>query len=100
MEGNLDPWLAIFGMAVLTYATRVGGIIVTERIKPGRKVEAFLKAVPVAVLVSIVAPAVLAAGPAEMMAGAAVLAVTVYTRNLLLGIVVGVSLVYVLRSVL
>lgn len=84
-------------MALATYATRIGGIIVTERLNPGRKVEAFLQAVPVAVLVSIVAPAVLAAGPAEMIAGAAVLAVTVRTRNLLLGIVVGVGVVFALR---
>lgn len=58
-------WITIAG-AVATYLTRVGGHLVIsrfERIHP--RVEAGLNAVPAAVLTTLVAPAVLSAGPAE-----------------------------------
>ncbi len=58
-------WIIIAG-AVATYLTRIGGHLVLsrfERIHP--RVEAGLNAVPAAVLTTLVAPAVLTAGPAE-----------------------------------
>ncbi|PWJ83946.1 putative membrane protein [Pseudaminobacter salicylatoxidans] len=58
-------WIIIAG-AVATYLTRVGGHLVIsrfERIHP--RVEAGLNAVPAAVLTTLVAPAMLDAGPAE-----------------------------------
>jgi uncharacterized membrane protein len=59
-------WIIIAG-AVLTYLTRVGGHLVLsrfERIHP--RVEAGLNAVPAAVLTTLVAPAVMSGGPAEI----------------------------------
>lgn len=56
----------IIAAAVATYLTRVGGHLVIsrfERVHP--RVEAGLNAVPAAVLTTLVAPAVLSAGPAE-----------------------------------
>jgi uncharacterized membrane protein len=61
-------WIIIAG-AVATYLTRVGGHLVIsrfERIHP--RVEAGLNAVPAAVLTTLVAPAALSAGPAELAA--------------------------------
>jgi uncharacterized membrane protein len=58
-------WITI-AAAIATYLTRVGGHLVIsrfERIHP--RVEAGLNAVPAAVLTTLVAPAVLGAGPAE-----------------------------------
>ncbi|MGB3540307.1 MAG: AzlD family protein [Mesorhizobium sp.] len=58
-------WI-ILTAAVATYFTRIGGHLVMsrfERIHP--RVEAGLNAVPAAVLTTLVAPAVLTAGPAE-----------------------------------
>ena len=58
-------WI-ILAAAVATYFTRIGGHLVMsrfERIHP--RVEAGLNAVPAAVLTTLVAPAVLTAGPAE-----------------------------------
>lgn len=68
-------WIIIAG-AVLTYLTRAGGHLVLsrfERIHP--RVEAGLNAVPAAVLTTLVAPAAVQGGPAEITAlvvGAAV----------------------------
>ena len=64
-------WIIIAG-AVLTYLTRAGGHLVLsrfERVHP--RVEAGLNAVPAAVLTTLVAPSVLTAGPAEILALAA-----------------------------
>jgi uncharacterized membrane protein len=61
-------WIILAG-AALTYLTRIGGYVVLsrfERINP--RVEAGHKAVPAAVLTTLVAPAALAAGPAELIA--------------------------------
>ncbi len=58
-------WI-IVAAAIATYLTRVGGHLVIsrfERVHP--RVEAGLNAVPAAVLTTLVAPAVLSAGPAE-----------------------------------
>ena len=61
-------WIILAG-AVVTYLTRIGGHLVLsrfERIHP--RVEAGLNAVPAAVLTTLVAPSVLSAGPAELIA--------------------------------
>ncbi len=61
-------WIVLAG-AVVTYMTRIGGHLVLsrfERIHP--RVEAGLNAVPAAVLTTLVAPAMLSAGPAEIAA--------------------------------
>lgn len=61
-------WIIIAG-AVATYLTRIGGHLVIsrfERIHP--RVEAGLNAVPAAVLTTLVAPAAMSAGPAELAA--------------------------------
>lgn len=61
-------WIILAG-AALTYLTRIGGYVVLsrfERINP--RVEAGLNAVPAAVLTTLVAPAALSAGPAELIA--------------------------------
>lgn len=61
-------WITVAG-AVATYLTRVGGHLVLsrfERVHP--RVEAGLNAVPAAVVTTLVAPALLKAGPAEWIA--------------------------------
>lgn len=64
-----DTVFIILVGAVLTYLTRVGGHLVLSRfaVVPPR-VERALNAVPAAVLTTLVAPAVLNAGPAEVLA--------------------------------
>lgn len=65
---SVNLWIIFVG-AILTYLTRIGGHLVLsrfERVHP--RVEAGLNAVPAAVLTSLVAPALLTAGPAELAA--------------------------------
>jgi uncharacterized membrane protein len=61
-------WIILAG-AALTYLTRIGGHLVLsrfDRIHP--RVEAGLNAVPAAVLTTLVAPAAMSGGPAEIIA--------------------------------
>jgi uncharacterized membrane protein len=65
---STTDWIILAG-AVVTYMTRIGGHLVLsrfQRIHP--RVEAGLNAVPAAVLTTLVAPSVLSAGPAELIA--------------------------------
>ncbi len=61
-------WI-ILGAALATYFTRIGGHLVLSRFeKVHPRVEAGLNAVPAAVLTTLVAPALITAGPAELVA--------------------------------
>lgn len=61
-------WIIVWG-AVLTYLTRIGGHLVLSRFEHVHpRVEAALNAVPAAVLTTLVAPAAMSAGPAELAA--------------------------------
>lgn len=84
-------------MAVATYFTRVAGLFLVGRVRLTPRVEAFLGAIPGAVIVSIVAPSALAQGPAEALAALAVLAIAARTKSLPLAMAVGVGAVWALR---
>ncbi len=66
---SLDPanLLAILAMAAATYLTRVCGLWLAGRIPAGGRTRAALDALPIAVLVAVIAPSA-AAGPAEVIA--------------------------------
>jgi uncharacterized membrane protein len=97
---RLDPLIAILGMALATYATRAGGIWLMSRVSPSTRVEGWLRQVPGAVLISIIAPAAQATGLAGLLAILATVATATRTRNLLIPMVVGVISVWLLRHVL
>ena len=61
-----DIWL-ILALAGVTYMTRSGGYLVISRFKRLHpRAEAALQAVPAAVMTTLVVPAAINAGPAEM----------------------------------
>ncbi|WP_048648147.1 AzlD family protein [Nitratireductor soli] len=65
---SMTAWIILAG-ALMTFLTRIGGHLVLsrfERIHP--RVEAGLNAVPAAVLTTLVAPAAMNGGPAEIVA--------------------------------
>ncbi len=55
----------------MTYLTRIGGIWLMGRVTPSPRVEAWLRNIPGAVLVAIVAPDALTHGPADALAAVA-----------------------------
>jgi uncharacterized membrane protein len=85
-------------MALVTYVTRVSGYFLIGHVALSPRLEAGLRAIPGAVLISIVAPAVLSAGPAEALASLATVLVAARTRNLLAAMATGILVVWALRS--
>ena len=99
MNVDVPTLTAILAMAAVTYATRVAGFALVRRLELTGRAQLALEAVPGAVLVALVAPAILASGPADALAGL----VTVLAALSLpvLGVVaVGVVSAGVLRAVL
>ncbi len=96
---STTDWIILAG-AVLTYLTRIGGHLVLSRFSriPPR-VEAGLDAVPAAVLTTLVAPAILSAGPAEL--AALVVAGLVALRGGMMSMFLsGAAVLVVLRNVI
>src|SRR5215212_5173302 len=98
---GLDPGtlLAIVLMARATYATRAGGLWLANRFELSERAGAWLDAIPGAILVSLVAPTVLASGPAEALAAVAVVVVALRSGSLPLAMATGVVAVVLLRAV-
>jgi len=95
-----DMFWIIVAAAVATYLTRIGGHLVLsrfERIHP--RVEAGLNAVPAAVLTTLVAPAALSAGPAEL-AALLVAGLVALRGGMLTMFVAGSATLILLRQVL
>lgn len=93
-------WI-ILASAVLTYLTRIGGHLVLsrfERIHP--RVEAGLNAVPAAVLTTLVAPAIVNGGPAELAAFAVAGAVALRWHGMMPMFITGAVVLIGLRNLL
>jgi uncharacterized membrane protein len=89
---------AILAMAIATYLTRIAGVWLIARLRIAGRLQAALEAMPAAILTAVIAPTVLATGPAEFLAG--VIAILAALRLPLLAVVaVGVAAVVVLRLI-
>ncbi len=92
--------LTILGMALVTYATRAGGFWLMGLVTPSPRVEAWLKQIPGAVLVALIAPTVLASSIAETLAAVATVLIAIRTKNVLVAMLVGVVMVALLRLII
>ena len=91
--------LTILGMALVTYATRAGGFWLMGLVTPSPRIEAWLKQIPGAVLVALIAPTILASSIAETLAAIATVLVAIRTKNVLIAMLVGVATVALLRLI-
>lgn len=92
--------LVILGMAAVTYLTRALGLAILARVRPTPGLEAFLRHMPGAILVSIIVPGLAAGGPAEWCAGLAAALVAARTRHLVLTMLTGVAAAALLRALI
>ncbi len=97
---SVESAATILGMALITYATRVGGFWLMGRASLTPRIEAWLRALPGAILAALVAPAALAAGPAEAIAAAIAALIAARTGNVLAALLGGVAAVVGLRLML
>ena len=88
----------VLAMAVVTYATKAGGLWLVGRLELAERTEIALEVLPGVIVVSIVAGELVAGGPTEWL-GAAVVALVVWkTDRLPLALIAGVGAVAVLRG--
>lgn len=92
--------IAILGMALVTLAIRAGGYLVANRLPATGFVAAWMRHIPGAVLASLVAPAVISGGPAELVATLATAIAYLFTRNLFAAMAAGVATIYFARMLL
>src|SRR5579859_251929 len=95
-----DALLAILGMALVTYATRSGGLWLMGRVALTPRMESWLRHVPGAILVAIVAPGIVTGGLAAVGASVVTALVAALTKQLLPAMVAGVALFALLQAVL
>lgn len=97
---NLEaPTLLLIGLVgFATYGTRLGGYWLLRNVKITGRTKAALDAVPPAILVAVIAPAVLMNSWPERIAGAATIAAALLRMPLLVVILVGVATTALLRQ--
>jgi uncharacterized membrane protein len=95
---SLEMLVALFGMAVATYATRVFGAWLAGRVALTGRLRAGLNALPGAVIVSLVAPTLTGGTIGDWVAAVATVAATIKTRSVLVAMLVGVGTVVAFRT--
>jgi len=94
---QIDSWLAIGGMALVTYLTRISGPLLVSLVQGNQRLESCLTQLPGSILAALLAPLIFAAGTAEVLAAAVTLIVSVTAKNMPLALVAGVGTVATLR---
>jgi uncharacterized membrane protein len=90
--------LAILGMALATYATRVAGLLLVRGVAVKGRLKAALDALPPAILMAVIAPTILLTGNAERIAAILATVSAFFRLPLIVTIIVGVVSVVVLRQ--
>ena len=88
---------AVLGAAAATYGLRLGGLLLSERLPRNGGFRRFMEALPGTILLSLVAPGILAAGPWGAVAAACTAVCTWKTRNVFLSMIVGMVIVAATR---
>jgi len=89
--------LAIIGMGLATYSTRLSGLLLMRGVVVQGRMKSALDAVPPAVLVAVITPTVFMTGRAETLAAIAAAVAAYFRLPLLVVIAIGMASVVVLR---
>ena len=94
-------WLmAILGMGLATYATRISGLLLMRGVVVKGRMKAALDAMPPSVLMAVITPTVLMTGKAETIAAVITAIAAMLRLPLLATIVIGVVSMWGLKFVL
>lgn len=91
--------IAISAASIITYAFRLGGLLLADRLPRTGPLKRFLDALPGTILVSLVVPSALNSGWQGLIGVGACLGIFAKTRNLLLTMASGVICVYLIRLI-
>lgn len=97
MAGDYVFLVAVAAMAVASYACRVAGFLMMRFVPVTPRMDAALKAIPLGVMIGIVAPAVAAGKPPEILGLVAVGITMKLVRNDLAAAVAGAAAVALCR---
>ena len=92
-ENSLPVILAIAGAALVTYAFRFGGLLLSEKLPDTGKFKDFMDALPGTILVALVAPGILAAGFWGCLAALATALLVWRTGNVFIAMLSGMTIV-------
>ncbi len=98
ISDSTAPWIVIGLAAVATYSLRIGGLLLSEWLPRTGPMRRFLDALPGTLLLSLVAPGLVSAGVSGLVAGSAVVGVTVKTGNAFFAMLVGTVIVAGFRA--
>jgi uncharacterized membrane protein len=98
MVGDLTALLVIAGMTLVTYATRIGGVLLMGLVPITPRVEAFLRHLSSSVLVALVVPSVLRGDAAGYVAVATAMVAMIALRNAVGAMALGVAAAAVVRQ--
>ena len=88
------PVLTILGMALVTYLTRASGLLLAKTFQIPHWLDDLLEALPGAILISLVAPAIIAAGTKGLIAAAATLiAALLFRGNIVIPMLTGILVI-------
>ncbi|MCX5497166.1 AzlD domain-containing protein [Kaistia dalseonensis] len=90
--------IIVFAMALAAYATRISGFFLMRFVAVTPRVEAWLKALPLAIMGAILAPIAMHGGPAEYAGFAATIAVFLWRRNDIIAALAGMAAVAAMRA--
>ncbi len=94
---NTSAVLAILGMGIATYLTRLSGFYLLRGLNVSGRSKAALDALPPAVLMAVIAPVILTTGWAESIAAAITAVAAFFRLPLTVTIIVGIVSVVALR---
>lgn len=94
---NNEIWLVIFGLAVSTFAVRLAGVLLGQRIPNVGPSARALKTFPGCLILSLVLTSLFSTGVNEWVAAIACIFTSVFTRNLPLTMLVGILTVFLMR---
>ncbi len=86
--------------AVSTYALRLGGLLLADKLPGKGRTRRMLDALPASILISYVTPEIFKAGPKGMVAALATGIITLMTKNILLASFIGVIVLIILRELI
>jgi uncharacterized membrane protein len=92
--------LAIAGMAIATYATRVAGLFLMQHVSVKGRTKAAFDALPPAILMAVIAPTILTTGIAETIAAIITAIVAILRAPMIVTVIIGVASVVLLRWVI
>lgn len=90
--------MTLGGAIGVTYGLRLGGLLLSERLPRAPAFRAFMEALPGTILLALVAPGILAAGPWGCIAALATVLTALQTRQTLLAMLAGMLVIILQRQ--